>query len=407
MSRVKSAIAMSDIHLGIPDCYLHSKNSTYEKNAEQLLATLNELGPRDELIINGDFLDLVLAGHDAVYEDVRAFFALIAEAGPYKRIIYIPGNHDHHFWTSLVEFMNVNGSLRRGETPPNNLFYPYCFVDARFSSEDPTLAYDIPLTNCWPKNKPRPEIVVKYPHHLVIVQGREEERNYLFTHGHFLEPLFKPVNFLIEPAQLEELEAFNNFWLEAFNYHIGHAGKLTSSVFTILESYEKGGKQETRKLRSILESGGQLFTNLFRLKWHKAIMLRIILKAIARKLTFEGKAQLFEVPINDNLKYNIAHYIHKYILLRYRQGKTGTYHIPMDTDIPTPFTFVFGHTHRPVTNADMRDTMVFVNGYEYPILNTGGWLKRAGARDLNGKSSGILVMDQEGARWISMEGKLS
>jgi len=408
MSRVKKAIAISDLHLGIPDSYLHMKNESYAANRKALLAVLKKLGPQDELIINGDFLDLALAGHDEVYQDVSGFFEILSQAGPYKRLVYLPGNHDHHFWTSLVEIMNINGSLKQGRKPPGKLFYPYCFVDARFSSEDKTLAYDIPLVNLWPPNTLMPEIVVKYPHHFIRVSdNNKKETNYLFTHGHFLEPLFKPVNFLINPAQIEELEAFNTFWLEAFNYHIGHAGKLTRNVFKILESYEKGGKQETLKLKSILDSGHRLFSNLFKLKWHKALFLKIILKLISRKMTFEGKGKLIAAPIDDNLKYNIAHYIRKYILLRYRKSQSGGFQFPMEHDIPLPFTFVFGHTHRPIREADRRDARICIRGQDYPLLNTGGWLKHAGRRELKGSWSGILVMDSNGARWESMEDKLS
>jgi hypothetical protein len=34
------------------------------------------------------------------------------------------------------------------------------------------------------------------------------------VYQHFLEDLFKLVNYIIQPAYLEELEAFNNFWLK-------------------------------------------------------------------------------------------------------------------------------------------------------------------------------------------------
>jgi len=407
MSTVQSAIAISDLHLGTSASYLHVQRKEYTHNRQALLKLLNLQGPQEELIINGDFLDLVLGGYDDVYRDVRAFFELIAESGPYRRIVYIPGNHDHHFWRSLVEIMSINGSIRKSQAPPSSETFPNCFVDARFSSFDAELAYDIPLVHFWPVGKLRPEIVVKYPHHLIrIPKNSGDESCYLFTHGHYLEPLFKPFNFLISPAQLEELEAFNNLWLEAFNYHIGHAGQLSKKVFKLLDSYERGGKRETKKLRDFINSGHHLFTNLFKLNRPKALLLKCVLKYNARKLTFEGKSKLYQSAIDDNLKYDIAHYINKYILPRYKANGASQPHFPWTKDIPTPFTFVFGHTHRPILEEDREYARIHLNGEVFPILNTGGWLRFAGDKELQGASSGVLAFDELGARWESLENQL-
>ncbi len=407
MSTVNSIIAISDLHLGLSDSYLHCEGEFFRHNADIFLETLSSFGPQDELIINGDFLELALAGPDIVYRDVREFFKLVAQCGPYRRIVYIPGNHDHHFWRSLVELMNINGSILQASNPPSNAFYPYYFVDARFSSLDPELPYDIPLIHLWPRESPRPEFVVKYPHHLIRVkQDGEDETCYFFTHGHYLEPLFKPFNFLIEPALLEELEAFNNLWLEAFNYHIGHAGKLSQKVFQLLRSYERGGKSETRKLQDTLYRSNKLVQNIFKLNWFKALQLKMMFRYVVRKLAFEGKGRLYETAIDDDVKYSIAHYLNKYVLSRYRQGRAVKHHFPIDIDIPTPFTFVFGHTHRPITSEQFEYARVYLEGDTYPILNTGGWLRYAGDRNLKGLPAGFLSIGNEGASWVSLKGKL-
>ncbi|MFZ0389241.1 MAG: hypothetical protein WAN36_02195, partial [Calditrichia bacterium] len=93
MSRVTKAIILSDQHLGRDVCYLNSTTAAFAKNSEVLLQLLKSAGPQDELILNGDLLELSLAGLDEVYRDLRAFFKILAQAGPYKRIVYIPGNH--------------------------------------------------------------------------------------------------------------------------------------------------------------------------------------------------------------------------------------------------------------------------------------------------------------------------
>ena len=407
MSRSNSIIAISDLHLGLPGSYLHSAREEYADNKKALLALLSECGPQDEIVINGDFLELALAGHDDVYTDVKEFFTILAQAGPFQRIVYIPGNHDHHFWRSLVEIMNINGSILQAQDPPSHEFYPYYFVDARFSSCDPALPYDIPLANLWPREVPCPEFVVKYPHHLVrIPLSSTEEEAYFFTHGHYLEPLFKPFNFLIEPAMLEELEAFNNLWLEAFNYNIGHAGKLSKHVFRLLHSYEKGGKKETKKLQDFIYSGHRLISNLLKLTWPKALIIKFFLKYAAKKLSFEGKGKLFKSAIDDNLKYDIRDYITQYILSRYSNSDPHEHTPAAGSPLPTPFTFIFGHTHRPIRNRDREYARVRIDAETYPILNTGGWLRFSGTKELNGESSGLLVINEKGAVWKSLEGQL-
>ena len=231
MSKIKSAIALSDLHLGKDKGYLYSKDPKYKKNRDAVLTLLQSLGAQDELILVGDFLELSLSGHNEIYNEVKAFFTILAETGPYNRIIFIPGNHDHHFWRRLGEQVYINGKISQGQDPPDHEEYPFCFVDERFSSKDPKLPCKIILEELWPKKKPKPEFVIKYPHHLVKVVDKDKEENYLFTHGHFLEDLFKPVNCLIDPARIDELEAFNNVWLEAFDYHLGHAGRLSKCIY--------------------------------------------------------------------------------------------------------------------------------------------------------------------------------
>ena len=115
---------------------------------------------------------------------------------------------------------------------------------------------------------------------------------------------------------------------------------------------------------------------------------------------------MFKVPIDEKLKKIIADYIENYIVERYRKGKAEDYHFPSDSDIPTPFTFIFGHTHRPVRGEAVKDAEVHVQGKTYPLVNTGGWLRTDGTKAENGENAGVLVVDKEGARWETLEGKL-
>jgi len=102
---------------------------------------------------------------------------------------------------------------------------------------------------------------------------------------------------------------------------------------------------------------------------------------------------------------SIVDYIKTYIVQRYRKGKSEEYFLPCDEDIPTPFTFVFGHTHRPLRGKDLWETRVIIQGKEYPLANTGGWLRTDGKG--NGENAGVLVINKNGILWETLEGRLN
>ncbi len=408
MRKVKTVLAMSDLHLGRDLGYLHAGDPRFPGNRAALLELLKEAGPQDELIINGDLLDLSMAGLDLAYRDLREFFVLLSQAARFKRIVYIPGNHDHHFWRELAEQACVNERISRGDFPPSNLEFPSFFVDKYFSTSDPTRPCRIILDKLWPTGAEAPEMVVKYPHHLINVPTETgRSRQYLFTHGHFLEDAFTPVNFLIEPARLDELEAFNNIWIEAIDYDFGRAGRLTERVLDLVKKLEAHNREARQEIKRFVD---KVYLNLARrlqLSWPRKLGLCLI-KGIAgsyiSRIPLERQSGLFGAPIDESLKARIKEYINKYIIERYRRGRASEYNFPSDEDIPLPFTFVFGHTHTP--SADDSRAFVTIDEATYPLANTGGWLRIDGTGAADGENAGLLLINQTGARWKSLKGRL-
>jgi len=403
MRQVKSVIVMSDIHLGRPSSYLYSKKSTYEQNRQALITLLRSLGPQDELVLNGDILELSLSSWDEIARETALFFELISEAGNYKRIVYIPGNHDHHFWRLLVEKICILNNLAKRNPLPDLDEYPFCFVDQKFSSKD----HEVILNDLWPAGKPAPEIVIKYPHHLLQIEKKTaDHQTYLITHGHFLEDLFRPMNILIEPARLDELEAFNNIWLEAFHYHLGQAGRLSNRVREILGSYERGGKPAQRTLKKVFDELYARLNRRVRIVWPFNWLIRHAIKKTIRKVSLNRHSELFGVPVNESLKKNIKSYIEKYLVSRYKSVMKRDYHFPGDPDIPLPFTFVFGHTHRPIEGEDIREASVKINDLVFPLVNSGGWLRSDAVGKDGGVNAGVVLLNQNGWTWHSLAGQI-
>jgi UDP-2,3-diacylglucosamine pyrophosphatase LpxH len=407
MREVRTAVAMSDLHLGRNLGYLYSPDARFQKNRQALLDLLRRIGPQDELIINGDLLELSMVGLDEAYREIKEFFVLLAEAPSFKRIVYIPGNHDHHFWRELAEQVCVNGRISQGMLPPSHTEYPSFFVDKYFSSFDRNLPCKIVLAELWPKDKPPVEFVVKYPHHLIKVSYNTDWRHYLFTHGHFLEDLFTPANYLIEPARLDELEAFNNFWIEAFDYDFGRSGRLMNRVQGLVKDVERGDKKAKQEVKTILN---EVYLNCVKkmrlsgLKKFELCCIKSLVGFIVKEIPLEKRSGLFRAGIDESLRARIEDYIKKYITKRYRKGMAREYNFPSDQDIPLPFTFVFGHTHRPA--AEDNQEPLKINQAVFPLANTGGWLRTDGTGAANGENSGVLVIDQRGTRWESLKGKL-
>ena len=406
MSRISSAIVLSDLHLGIEMSYLYSNDEKFKRNSLALKTLLVELGPQDEVILLGDFLELAIGSLDEVYQDARKFFSILSETGPYKRIMFIPGNHDHHFWRELVEEVFINESLRRNSPPPSHHNYPGCFVDKRFSISGSNPASPIVLAEVWPRHKPMPEIVVKYPHHFVRVSSDDGmDKYYLFTHGHFLEDLFKPVNYIIQPAHLEELEAFNNFWLESFDYHIGHAGRLSTFVRKFIQSFQRWGAKDNPEMEKMIDEIFRQLRNKDYLSWLSARVLKCFFKRKLRKISWNANSGLYKAAVDEKLIRSIEDYIRQYIVPRYQKGREKDFGLSADLNIPMPFTFVFGHTHIPIKDEDMKKSRAIVDGKVYPLLNTGGWLRTDGPGIEGGENAGVLVINSSGASWRSLSGQ--
>jgi hypothetical protein len=408
MKEVKTAVAISDLHLGRDLGYLYSKNPKFQKNKEALLELLKNLGPQDELILNGDLLELSMVGLDEAYRELKEFFVLLSQCPGFKRIVYVPGNHDHHFWRELAELVCVNGRIGQGILPPGHLEYPTWFVDKSFSSSDRSLPCRIILAEIWPQEAPVVEIVVKYPHHLVkVLSGNGDGWHCLFTHGHFLEDMFTPVEFLIKSQRLDELEAFNNVWIEACDYYVGRSGRLFDTARDLVEKFERGDKEAKKEMSKVLNKVYENCANKLKLRWPKTTALKFakyIIGLLIKEIPLEKKSGLFNAPVDDKLKEKITEYIEEYIVKRYRKGMAKTLNFPSDRDIPAPFTFVFGHTHRPL-GTDARES-VKVNGMVFPLANTGGWLRIDGTGAGNGENAGILLVNGTGAHWMSLNGKL-
>ena len=405
MRSVESAIVISDLHLGREVSYLDSRSKYFNQNRDNLLEVLEEFRDVEEVVINGDLFEIALSGWNVVCEQANHFFDMLHEVIKPDRIVFIPGNHDHHLWYSLVEKVFVFDAIKEHKNIPDKYQYPFCFIDKLFTSRNPAHERYMILPECWP-GKNKPEFIIKYPHHLLKIVQKNGERHYFFTHGHYLEPLFRPINYLIEPARIDELEGFNALWLESFNYQLGHASRLSEKVMAIITSYEQGYEKSKRKVKKILNEIFLNFQRKTRLGDIGSFLLRSAINIGLRHFPSKGGCALFKQALNKKLLNEIKFYLEKYILQRYVPDNYEKLALPSPKKIPLPFTFLFGHTHRPNFSLQfLSKSKITIDNYTIPVINTGGWL-RIDSKMGRGENAGILLIDGNGEKWYSLAGKL-
>lgn len=398
MEKIERAVVISDLHLGNENSlFFHEDQQRFINVMNWIIRQLKDLEKIDELILLGDFLDLSLAPLDVLYENLRNFFVYLSQLENIVGIYFIPGNHDHHFWIELVEQdvvierIKSNKSLpsdteRMRERPTREKFIDY-FVDRKY----PNGFKEVIIPYLWPEDKKRPEIFVKYPNHLRQIG----KKHYFFTHGHFLEDLFTPLEYLIEAGCLEELEAFSIMWLEAFDYYLGHSGRLSQKVRDIVKHY-KG--EEKKKLDKTINEALKVFKKKTRI-WKVWIwMIKKIIMCLVWKKRGEDiithESGLRGKGFSKELEEKIRWYVDIFVLDRYIKGKHG-----FNKSIKHPFTFIFGHTHTPFEEDECgsRFRKTIIRDEEYKLFNTGGWtIYKEGIHGI----AGILIIDSQECKWV-------
>jgi len=209
---VNKVIVVSDLHLGEEECLLFKKNAKLLKSFKDKLEKEANKGKVDELIIIGDLFDLSLASFKDAYNKGKEFFKEIGQIGNLDTIVYVPGNHDHHIWSLIIEEEQIVKNIRKGKSPEE----PLKRVDEEYN--DTFLNELLKETG--------KKFLVSYPN----LFRKIGEKNYLFHHGHLMDRIFTPVETILPARDIGELESFNTFWLESLWYHTGQAGRLSSIV---------------------------------------------------------------------------------------------------------------------------------------------------------------------------------
>ena len=399
-------IVVSDLHLAAANSVLTrltaNKQGTLPHDPSDLLrhliACLQHILSHDRssepvtLILNGDILELALAGTNEAGMTFQGFIELLFDPKVggdrlAKEIFYLPGNHDHHLWNTAKETQYVEKYLR--DVPPGEAIAPEYYVTNMFYDEKlkSVLAYFLnALVHRLPTLTDLSFTTV-YPNFALL--NSKKTRAVVFHHGQYIEPIYSLMSDLKDtffpgrrgPAKIWDLEAENGAWIDFFWSTLGRSGAVGSGVALI---YDK--MQDPQQFNRLLHNFAVAIEPKLPLKWRildkikTAILTRIIIclsDALVSREVHDTAAEL-----SADAAAGLKRYLENYVLSEIKRGNQDA--------VPADVSFIFGHTHKP-----FEKTQGFA-GYQQPIklLNSGGWV--VDTRETDSFHGGtVLLVDNE------------
>jgi RNA binding exosome subunit len=374
-------ICLSDLHLGEEDSLLTNlRKDSRDPDPRRPSPVMEELvrcmrfligkvnyGRKPVLILNGDILELALTNLNQAAMVFERFIELVMPRGEelFSGIIYIPGNHDHHFWESARETQYTN--YITGFNPGRHLPVPWHVTNmyAKSMSDRPASYF---LTRLIQRQshlrKKRFTVRIAYPN--LGILNKTNQNQAIFHHGHFADPMYQLMSslktLLFEgrelPRQIWDIEAENFAWIDFFWSTMGRSGEFGRDIELI---YEK--MRDIKEFKKVLTTLTKNLDRKYNLPgWDPATrkFLEWILHGAADK-ALETERRIRVDPLSKKSKDKLSLYL--------RQPLWEQMRIERKDNILADVIFVFGHTHKPFQkDMNFRGYPQWVNVY-----NTGGW----------------------------------
>ncbi len=393
-------VSISDMHFGEEDSILTNlvsggmdvdptkPSNCLKKLVDCLEFIINKFNKNKKpvLILNGDILELALSTMDIAAMAFGEFIKLTMKNGKelFDRIIFIPGNHDHHLWETARESQYINhiDNIKAGDRLELPRHTTNLFIDKQKKKVHSTI-----LENLIDKYSGiKKDVHVFYPN--LGIMDENGKRCVIFTHGHYTEEIYTLMTLLKEllfpkqelPKNINELEAENYAWIDFFWSTLGRSGEVGKNVESVYEKllYVKGQMDIIKRLADGLAKQFDLPGWGDRWEsWNMRFLLKHAFKYVSRRERIDtGSALSFSTE--EGLRKYVKVYLREQV---YRE--LGY--------MPEDVTIVFGHTHKAFEK-DMR------NFPGYPkwvnIYNTGGWIvETTRPEPLHGGA--IVLVDEE------------
>nr|WP_255351043.1 metallophosphoesterase [Methanosarcina sp. MTP4] len=430
---------MSDMHLGEEDSLLtniEGGNLDTSKPSEvmvKLVECLKEIigenkikEKKPTLILNGDILELALTKTNIAAMTFDRFLELILKKDEplFDRVVYIPGNHDHHIWELARESQYTDYICRH---PNEDLPFPWhktplCLPplpdnyssngwgyirpgetgDVTSDVEDKRIGSEF-LDRLIERHSfskyegieldDRIRIEIAYPN--LGLFSEDNKKCVLIHHGHFVEVIYRLMSILKAaalgidrdmPLDVQMLESENFAWIEFFWSTMGRSGDAGEISETCYEHL--GNKEHMEKLTSEIANN---LSNKYGVisplaKKIEAAVIKDILNLIHRCLVSDWVKCQEKGSKGENTVRGILLYLNTVWnqILEEQKGNA-----------PSELTFIFGHTHKPFDMC-IPLTGILIEGLttDLNIYNTGGWVVDEAVCNKN-KGASIVLLDKE------------
>lgn len=399
-----SCVCLSDMHLGEEDSVLsHLVAGTSKVDPlipspvlEQLVVCIktilqnNASAEKPILVLNGDILDLALSKVGNAVMVFQRFIELVMPPGEelFSRIVYVPGNHDHHLWESARETQYVNyiAAKSADELLPDPWHTTNMF-------EKTVPAYMLNKVIQRLPNLKNFNIEIAYPN--FALRSMNGKRSVVFSHGHYTESVYRYMSKLHQEifdssavaSKVWEIENENFAWIDFIWSTIGRSGAVGEDVESVYEKLcEKEAFEDFLKQVSMNLAKNHDIPYVRSIPFvikEDELEAKIILWALKKAFgKFALEKHKSETAESNELKSGL----HQYLDDSLRQQFSDENQEPAADDV----TFVFGHTHKPYTTT--YPSTKYTNSVK--IHNSGGWVvDTTESEPVHG--GGVIVCDSE------------
>jgi UDP-2,3-diacylglucosamine pyrophosphatase LpxH len=345
------------------------------------------------LVLNGDILELALATMDEAAMVFERFIECIMPPGEemFGKIIYIPGNHDHHIWEVARE--SQYSDFVKTLKPKTKLERPWHATNI-FVENDPNEVPAYFLTTLVQRYDHLKEFKITTAYPNFGVSNNDTERCVIFQHGHFFEPLYQlmsQISDLFFPERQKpqfpwDIETENFAWIDFFWSALGRSGKTGADVELFYEKMQNLG--EFKKFLGKLAVGLAKKCDLpgWGNEMEASLLKGLIgfgVDKIASMERSHGKEALSEDAVKGLEAYMNGPMFEQIL-------NESTENLGYET------TLVFGHTHKPFSrDIDFAKYSQVVNVY-----NTGGWI--VDTDDTEPIHGGAVVLIDEDLNAVSL-----
>jgi len=400
-------VCISDLHLGAQNSLLTNltaDGSGSDPSApgpvlRELVACLRWIIERNEdksrkpaLILAGDIFELALATDDQAAMAFERFVELIMPAVGerlFERLLFIPGNHDHHLWETARETQYVNYIQRNpGQKPGMELKVPWHATNMFVPWPNPNLVAS-PFVNGIIQRFPHLQDVVVdtiYPN--MGLRSADGQRCVVITHGHFIESRYQLMSRLKlfmfpeakKSASVWDIEGENFAWIDFYWSTLGRSGDAGTHIEIVYDKLQ----DPRQKVLLVDRIAAGLARNPKRAAWKNWLLERTLRKVLRLALSFLSSSDrsLPETVLGDDASEGFRAWLEGPVLKQIQSE------LP---DVISPqVAVIFGHTHKPF------EALMDLKNYppDVKVYNSGGWaVDTPEPQPLHGGS--ILLMDED------------